>query len=344
MPKRKPVVKKATKSTPAGKTPPLTYSQEARRDGGVELILESFTHERGRHEIGEVGGVVFRSVGFPQWVGDGVFYLQGKQDTLDHTRVVVPREDVKKVLAALKKYGAVRVPRGKKVSGPGSPPPLTYAKEITSGSVRLVLKSFTHKRKQGDIETREGIRFASALRPEWVPAVNTLFLQGEDLAADASIVLIPLEQWPRVEKALAEYGAVEVMPGRDEFSITEPSRVDLKPDPEKNPAPLGTCEGVLEMLDRMACALDSTERSKLWDVLTALRGPDTPDVGRKSVTTAVIRAKAFPLWMARGTNPGADTAGDYHPGEASRNEVCTTSSGHFQAHARRAFLALGLTW
>lgn len=58
---------------------------------------------------------------------------------------------------------------------------------------------------------------------------------------------------------------------------------------------------VLDLIDRTLCGKNQQAAKELWDVLTALRGPDQPnwswDV--KDVWTVPIRAKAFPKSVAK---------------------------------------------
>ncbi len=58
-----------------------------------------------------------------------------------------------------------------------------------------------------------------------------------------------------------------------------------------------TARGVLDLIDERLVNLPPQERAKLWDVLTALRGPDFEDKNEelKKATTCHIRSKAFPL-------------------------------------------------
>ncbi len=91
------------------------------------------------------------------------------------------------------------------------------------------------------------------------------------------------------------------------------------------------------------------EKVALWDVLTALRGPDysgPEDVHEaadlKTATTCVVR-DALGLTPAR-----FETGFSSHPDELLLASVrCVLNekpSSHFVAHARRAFDALGLAW
>lgn len=119
-----------------------------------------------------------------------------------------------------------------------------------------------------------------------------------------------------------------------------------------------TLEKLREMLTVRG---DRFERKCLWNVLTALRGPDLEDVGKlnmravKHATTGVIR------WHVLGPNAGRfvndDEAGVQHekygclygPDSAAHLEVRKSLAGksnlfHFFRHARDAFEALGLKW
>ena len=81
------------------------------------------------------------------------------------------------------------------------------------------------------------------------------------------------------------------------------------------------------------------EHSKnLWNVLSALRGPDEDNLGHvKFDTTGVIRHTVGiipgPTWMV--AVPDA---------QRYANARKTLEDSHFVIHARRAFIALGLKW
>ncbi len=96
-----------------------------------------------------------------------------------------------------------------------------------------------------------------------------------------------------------------------------------------------------KMLEAIATFVNvHDEHSKnLWNVLSALRGPDNMDgvSAGKFCTTGVIRYAAGitpgPTWMV--VNPDTrERAGDRKH----------TPSGHFQDHARKAFVALDMNW
>ena len=77
---------------------------------------------------------------------------------------------------------------------------------------------------------------------------------------------------------------------------------------------------------------------KLWEVLTALRGPDSGDMIVKNATTIHIRAAAFPRTAQNHTLPAKFAiAGD----EPSLNESLA-GGGHFASHVYFALRTLGI--
>ena len=82
------------------------------------------------------------------------------------------------------------------------------------------------------------------------------------------------------------------------------------------------------------------EASKLWDILTALRGPDDTNLSLKEATTAVIRYHALPVCDKNGATVYKDCIGN----EIARHKYESTASRHFISHAKNAFKALGLDW
>lgn len=62
-----------------------------------------------------------------------------------------------------------------------------------------------------------------------------------------------------------------------------------------------TAREILDQIDEFltGSAIDGRERDKLWNVLTALRGPDDRnDQQGKDAATSIIRGKAFPKMLA----------------------------------------------
>lgn len=99
-----------------------------------------------------------------------------------------------------------------------------------------------------------------------------------------------------------------------------------------------TVSGLLKEIDTFLAT--SPNSDKLWDILSALRGPDGLDIHLKESTTTAIRRAAFPLTM-RAMFEGsivnsvqASFAGTYNPSVKSK------VSYHFNAHIERAVFAL----
>lgn len=90
---------------------------------------------------------------------------------------------------------------------------------------------------------------------------------------------------------------------------------------------------------------DATAARQLWDVLSALRGPDYEIGSDKNATTAVIRAAAFPKTFSGGERAiiiPAHMAYDEVGNAQTRLQM--TESHHFKSHAKKAFKVLGLDW
>jgi len=96
-------------------------------------------------------------------------------------------------------------------------------------------------------------------------------------------------------------------------------------------------------LDQIQDMLDGRSYSAdLWDILTALRGPDSRNRKAKNATTALIRSAAFPK------RPCEDRSifGTDSPRLAKRRRKLFRKRrdlNHFRDHIRDAFAALGLT-
>lgn len=109
-----------------------------------------------------------------------------------------------------------------------------------------------------------------------------------------------------------------------------------------------TCKGMLRQLRRFMEEAPQGEAEDLWDVLTALRGPDRghDSLRLKGAVTAVIRREVFghelePLF-------GGTILSNYDDHDKAflrrRRDADDRSGSHFLAHARDAFLVLGLDW
>lgn len=84
---------------------------------------------------------------------------------------------------------------------------------------------------------------------------------------------------------------------------------------------------------------DRSYSLELWNVLTALRGPDSRNRKIKYATTALIRSAAFPKRPCEDLSVfGVDS-----PALAERRREIHDLN-HFQEHAKDAFDALGLKW
>ena len=92
---------------------------------------------------------------------------------------------------------------------------------------------------------------------------------------------------------------------------------------------------IQEMLDRKKYSAD------LWDILVALRGPDSRDRSIKYATTAVIRQAAFPKRPCEDRSVFGHDSPEY--AERRRDLFHNRSDhNHFREHVRDAFIALGL--
>ncbi len=82
------------------------------------------------------------------------------------------------------------------------------------------------------------------------------------------------------------------------------------------------------------------EGAKIWDILSALRGPDSDDVHTKAATTSVIRYHAIGKLAGQFSLVGPDNESKcaFRLNEMNRN------GEHFWRHAWSAFRALGLKW
>lgn len=85
---------------------------------------------------------------------------------------------------------------------------------------------------------------------------------------------------------------------------------------------------------------EGEEAEATWDALTGLRGPDDGNDDNKAATTAVIRQHML------GPNIEGRVCADFSYDSAERLSRRRTLKGgeHFEEHARRAFVALGLGW
>lgn len=93
---------------------------------------------------------------------------------------------------------------------------------------------------------------------------------------------------------------------------------------------------LLESLDEFFATADTESTKEVWNVLTALRGPDSEDARLKYETTARIRSKVFPRLAQR--NEWEDVARAIFSGNLDRPERFWPRHGeeHFLSHVNSA--------
>lgn len=96
-----------------------------------------------------------------------------------------------------------------------------------------------------------------------------------------------------------------------------------------------TALDIIQAIDRWAWVAPVLQANDLWDILTALRGPDDDELSNKVkwVTTAVLRAQTLPRLASRA---GALVNDQPLP----RKEYMHAVDGHFQQHMEHGWTAL----
>lgn len=98
---------------------------------------------------------------------------------------------------------------------------------------------------------------------------------------------------------------------------------------------------LIREIDRWSETAELTEVHRLWDILTAMRGPDSDDIDIKYETTARVRHLAFPALAGRA---GAIVRGGADDMERLEDEVKSAhfrqESWHFRRHIEMALRAL----
>lgn len=107
-----------------------------------------------------------------------------------------------------------------------------------------------------------------------------------------------------------------------------------------------TKQEFLRILDTFFASTDveGEDKKEVWDILSALRGPDDDDLEKKLATTAILRAKVFPNGREWLETHVADIMDDCRGFVSRRLSLPKTELEHFVEHARMAFRALGLKW
>lgn len=104
-------------------------------------------------------------------------------------------------------------------------------------------------------------------------------------------------------------------------------------------------DSLREDLNTIEQLLMGRNGKQLWDILTALRGPDKDNDYYKNATTSLIRRRAFPKLFVDGSAFGsmACTAVDRQDLVEYRLTF-DPAYNHFRCHVMWAFDALGLSW
>src|SRR3990167_6582144 len=78
----------------------------------------------------------------------------------------------------------------------------------------------------------------------------------------------------------------------------------------------------------------------LWNILSALRGPDDGNLGAKSTTTIPIRQMAFPKLAQKGSNDNIPAAFGWPDAKFVDPDDDPHTPQHFRQHARDAWGAV----
>lgn len=105
---------------------------------------------------------------------------------------------------------------------------------------------------------------------------------------------------------------------------------------------------LLDQIDEFLTTAPLEEAKQLWDVLSALRGPDEPRLGGvKEACTIHIRQAAFPKFAAAFTAPHSLNNDRYCIGPTMTTDIPFYTEGfymgsHLRGHILYAAYALGL--
>ena len=101
---------------------------------------------------------------------------------------------------------------------------------------------------------------------------------------------------------------------------------------------------MLDQIDTFLARPATAEPGELWDVLTALRGPDSDNEMVKEYTTCPIRRAAFPKLVSLDIDDFAPGPSCRRPGMGTMEEGYQKQDNysHFGIHANGAARVLGL--
>lgn len=111
--------------------------------------------------------------------------------------------------------------------------------------------------------------------------------------------------------------------------------------PRRNRKKTLNARQTLDVVRRTLTGSNNHEALKLWDVLSALRGPDNEDRRQKDCTTAVIRYKLF--GSLKPANQGFLVIKKDSSARCNMRKNLNFPP-HFYRHAANAFNALGMKW
>jgi hypothetical protein len=96
---------------------------------------------------------------------------------------------------------------------------------------------------------------------------------------------------------------------------------------------------LLDQIDSFFITEEAADTRPLWDILTALRGPDNDDEEAKETTTIPIRRAAFPRLSADAQGDGMEsrTGAVFTPLLTSGSFALPDRVDHFFLHAKRAW-------
>jgi len=118
------------------------------------------------------------------------------------------------------------------------------------------------------------------------------------------------------------------------------------PEPDEEAIRARKVREVLDYLDNVLVKGDNVAES-IWNVLSALRGPDNAGYGDKCETTNAIRVTAFPRTADADNKGGISLPASFYSPEYSERTLAghvdyEAKAWHFSQHIRSAAEVLGL--